>query len=287
MSITIMNTDFEFSAETPIEVIHARHEMPTVGRPQFDMHYPLELGVVLQGKMNRWIGDHTTSCQAGSVWCCGMWEPHGFEVVSSCEVMVAIVWPPLLMTPEMSGNFDWMAPFVLPHLERPDLTGERRVSASALAREMLTVNMRMGEATGAVESMRLRLLFFQILLLLLEEMAQGGDIQQKFAPEHARIVPALEMVFRVRTLITNDEAADACGLSRDRFLRLFKRLMGESFATFALLHRLGHAKLEVSQGEKPLKAIARDWGFTDQSHFHRVFVKYLGCTPAVYRQHLD
>jgi len=37
----------------------------------------------------------------------------------------------------------------------------------------------------------------------------------------------------------------------------------------------------------PVKAVARDWGFTDASHMHRNFVKHYGCTPNEYRVRRD
>jgi len=42
------------------------------------------------------------------------------------------------------------------------------------------------------------------------------------------------------------------------------------------------ARLEVAKGERPLSMIALDAGFSDQSHFTRVFRQTFGETPARY-----
>ena len=59
--------------------------------------------------------------------------------------------------------------------------------------------------------------------------------------------------------------------------------MGLRFAKFALRHRLQSAAHELRVTDSPIKAIARKWGFVDESHLSRLFVQHYGCPPGRYR----
>ena len=45
---------------------------------------------------------------------------------------------------------------------------------------------------------------------------------------------------------------------------------------------LDAAARELLGSDKPIKAIAREWGFADTGHMHRSFRKYFNCTPVEY-----
>ena len=40
----------------------------------------------------------------------------------------------------------------------------------------------------------------------------------------------------------------------------------------------------LASTDLPVKEIANEWGFTDQSHMHRLFLKYYSCSPNEYRK---
>lgn len=76
-------------------------------------------------------------------------------------------------------------------------------------------------------------------------------------------------------------AADI-GLSRAHFSRSFKTEMGLTPHAFVSLMRVEHAKQLLIDGA-PIASAAVDAGFSDQSHFARVFRRFAGATPAQYR----
>jgi AraC family transcriptional regulator len=47
--------------------------------------------------------------------------------------------------------------------------------------------------------------------------------------------------------------------------------------------RIEHAKRQLARRDIPLKVVAADCGFSDQSHMTRLFRRLLGTTPAEYR----
>jgi len=274
---------FDLSDGSPIRVSLSRHERRTE-LPSFDMHYELELGILLEGSMARHYGDERMEASAADVWFCGMWEPHGFRVLEApCEAVIVLVWPPLLATahfPELP-EVRWLAPFAGEPASRPRLSREKAELAVGIARRMMAA----AEEGAPASAFRQRLLLFELLAELIPARGATGDGGLVSAPaSYSDITPALELVFSERRLVTNEEAADTCAMSRDSFIRRFRDLMGISFSRFALRHRLSSAAGELAAGDAPIKAVAREWGFSDESHLHRLCMQHYGCSPAQYRR---
>src|SRR6516162_8665139 len=88
----------------------------------FDMHWELEFGVVRSGCMRRQYESYQMDVHAGGAWFCGMWEPHGYKVVSTpCDVVVMVILPQMLvnMRCDEAPDFNWLSAFSLPPEQRP------------------------------------------------------------------------------------------------------------------------------------------------------------------------
>lgn len=81
--------------------------------------------------------------------------------------------------------------------------------------------------------------------------------------------------------MTLEEVADAVGLSRYHFLRVFKREAGVPPHVFRTQRRLDIAQTLLRRG-MPLSQVALETGFTDQSHFTKRFKQFTGTTPKQY-----
>ena len=62
--------------------------------------------------------------------------------------------------------------------------------------------------------------------------------------------------------------------------RVFHRHYGQTVGFYIRMLRIKRAIKELSLRNKSLVAVAMDSGFYDQSHFHHVFKRYTGLTPA-------
>ena len=80
------------------------------------------------------------------------------------------------------------------------------------------------------------------------------------------------------------ELASACRLSSGQFSRAFKRTVGCPPHQWLLHQRVERAKELILNTDEPLRAIALDTGFADQSHFTRVFSQRVKATPAAWRR---
>lgn len=91
---------------------------------------------------------------------------------------------------------------------------------------------------------------------------------------------------RYPSALTVEEAANVAGLSRWQFMRLFKRVMGESFISYLHHFRIGKAQELLASTGKSIVDVSLETGFCDQSYFGMVFRKYAHMTPLSYRRSL-
>jgi AraC family transcriptional regulator len=78
--------------------------------------------------------------------------------------------------------------------------------------------------------------------------------------------------------------ADTLFLSVSHFSRAFKRVMGCPPMTYVTLMRLERAKAMMTSTAERLSNIALACGFSDQSHFTKLFHRRVGLSPSVWRR---
>jgi AraC-like DNA-binding protein len=74
------------------------------------------------------------------------------------------------------------------------------------------------------------------------------------------------------------------GVEPERLARTFRQAFGEPMASYVRRLRVEVAATMLASGDAPLSQVAADVGFADQSHMTRCFARYLGTTPARYRE---
>ena len=104
---------------------------------------------------------------------------------------------------------------------------------------------------------------------------------------HVRMVQA-HLLAHLGRVVTLDElatltAAQAqAGVSPYQLLRGFQRQVGLSPHAWQMQRRIERAKTLLAQGLPPVD-VAMETGFSDQSHFHRVFKRHVAATPGQYQ----
>lgn len=255
----------------------------------FDIHYELEMGILCEGSMERIYPGHSKIIGPGQVWFSGMWEQHACKILRQpCKGIVAFIDPRAIQNLN-TGNepfFNWAAPFVLPPAERPQITGDLQ------RREMVRLAKKYKQKIEPYpETQRGRLaqgiLFLEILQLLYESSQESFTKKTPGLDMREKINPALQMVMEDRKFISVRKAAQACSMNANSFCKHFEKLMGMSFARFALESRIKGAAYELMKTGKSIEEVADLWGFSDVSHFYRIFQKEYDCTPVEYRRKLS
>lgn len=85
--------------------------------------------------------------------------------------------------------------------------------------------------------------------------------------------------------ITLGEIATAAGVHPVHLARVFHRRFGCTIAEYLRRLRVDAASRAIAQSDAPLAQIAANAGFSDQSHFCRIFKRVTGMTPSKYRSH--
>jgi AraC-like DNA-binding protein len=80
------------------------------------------------------------------------------------------------------------------------------------------------------------------------------------------------------------QVAHVAGFAPGYFSKLFKREVGATFERYTREQRLARARQMLAGTTLSIDRIARLSGFVGRSHFHRVFKKHAGQTPADYRK---
>jgi LacI family transcriptional regulator len=81
-----------------------------------------------------------------------------------------------------------------------------------------------------------------------------------------------------------DDVRVGLALSRRSLERRFRKCLGRSVHEEIVRARLAHAKRLLAETDHPIKAIARDVGFSSSEHLSKVFLQHEGTSPGAYRK---
>jgi AraC-like DNA-binding protein len=274
---------YQFDQNHPILANISHYTQKT--QPQWDIHSGFEMGIILKGKVNRWQGSFRQTLTRGEVWLCNTWEPHGFCVLTPpADVLVIILWPAGLAAACCTDQVDFLHPFRLPASSRPVIhTADRKTDILRRAKQI----------TGAADennSHQKQYLLTKLLLLnLLDDIKTSTSTQppvaEIFDSGPQRIIPAINLVNdNPYRRISLTEAAQACHICPALLVRLFRKMMGTSFAEYARRRRLAALVAELSDSTIKLASLAKKYGFTDTPHLTRVFKANFGVPPSHYRR---
>lgn len=106
-----------------------------------------------------------------------------------------------------------------------------------------------------------------------------------FAVEDPLIARALRYVAEhSHERIGVDDVGVGLALSRRSLERRFRKGLGRSVHEEIVRARLAHAKRLLAENDHPIKAIARDVGFSSSEHLSKVFLQHEGTSPGAYRR---
>src|ERR671912_323720 len=89
---------------------------------------------------------------------------------------------------------------------------------------------------------------------------------------------------KISNPITIDQLATIVGLSASYFGSAFKASFGETPHSYILRMRITLARRLMLETSTPLSEIALASGMSDQSHFTRVFRRFIGMSPHAWRR---
>ncbi len=242
-----------------------------------DVHYALQLSIVLCGAVEAAFGDWSRIFRKNELWWTMCWEPHAFRLVARHNMVMTVnINIDNLGSVGPCSNADWLAPFIVPPSRRycPS-TDEEHLEIRTIVRSLFRLESR----KPLNWQTHCWLLIHQLILRASENIQKEPGNNAMLNADMSRIQRAVSLV-RTRNIPPSlREAAAECSLSVSRFSVLFSSAMGVSYGQFALRVRLSNAANDVKTGLFTLNEIAEKHGFCDASSFCNAFKKLYRCTP--------
>ncbi len=114
--------------------------------------------------------------------------------------------------------------------------------------------------------------------------APNAGPERSVAPLDERVGAAVEFIdTHLQQHLTVDRLAEIAGLSRMRFVELFKAGLGLAPHQFVLEQRIARSRQLLASTELSLTEVAYAVGFSSQSHMTSAFRRSVGTTPGAYR----
>ncbi|ENK1244503.1 PocR ligand-binding domain-containing protein [Clostridium botulinum] len=97
--------------------------------------------------------------------------------------------------------------------------------------------------------------------------------------------PAIEYIYNHKSEnVTAKKLADVCHISPSYFSRLFAKETGKSFSSFVSRLKIDWAKSLLEETDMHVNEISDELGFNETGYFIKIFKKYEGVTPFIYRK---
>lgn len=247
-----------------------------------DVHYALQISIVLRGAAEVIVGSHSRIYHAGEGWFTMCWEPHAYRTLVKRSLILSVN-----INADSIGNCgpyadaDWLAPFTVEPSKRycPG-TEEERENLLRTGRTLLHLSRKQPDYWQT----RCWLTIHQLILTAGEHICHPAEEVVLLNANISRIMKAVSRIRQYPVPLSLDEAAQASSLSVSRFSSLFHSVMGVSYGQFALRVRLGNAANDIKSGLFTLNEIAFRHGFCDASSLCNAFKKVYHCTPAQFKQ---
>ena len=250
-------------------------------------HHFSELVVVLSGS-----GRHVTEAESypicrGDVFVLNGKTAHAFEDSSRLKLCNVMYEPDQLIRPHqnLSAVPGYQALFVLEPLYRKNYGFKGRLQ---LSEADLTSVVTLLEALEREQKARLQgyqslvaAYFMQLVVVLSRYYSASPERPTQAILRLADALSYLEDNYHRPLELA--ELADKANLSKNQFLRTFKKAFGTTPITYLAERRIQKAQGFLKDTLLPISQIAFDTGFADSNYFSRRFRQVVGQSPRAYR----
>ena len=144
---------------------------------------------------------------------------------------------------------------------------------------MLTENIRRNQIQQPADIFETQGIIMQLFSRFLRNVSIFHDITDD------RILRILHYIRKnIDKEINIQELAEMCCLTKDHFIRLFKKEMNNTPLNYINQKKIEKAQLLLLTEDMHIKDIAYSLAFYNITYFSRIFKKFAGCSPTEYRE---
>lgn len=253
---------------------HPRHYIP----PHW--HDAVELLLFVQGTVTCNFANSTLRARPGDIYLINALDVHQTHCSRNAVYLCVHIQPSRMC--KYVPNFDMLS-FSLLH-DSEDLEKAQAHEQLRLYMEEI-LNLTRGNSPVAKLEIQSRL--YGCTALLVEHFSSPMALEETnmLRSDISRLEPILEYA-RVHhgEELTLDDAANAMGLNKEYFCRLFKKNMGVSYLQYLNQIRATAVCRDLETSDDPISVIGERHGFTNPKMMNQYFREIYGCTPSEKRK---
>lgn len=253
---------------------HPRHYIP----PHW--HDALELLLFVQGSVTCNFRHSTLRARPGDVYLINGYDVHETRCSGNAVYLCIHILPSRMC--KYVPNFDRLS-FSLLH----DPEDREKAGAYALLVENMEAILRLSRENSPTARLEIQSLLYASAALLVRHFSQPMVVEETDLRrgDMARLEPVLEYTqVHHGEELTLDGAANAMGLNKEYFCRLFKKNMGVSYLQYVNQVRAAAVCRELETSGDPIALIGERHGFTNSKMLNQYFRELYGCTPSEKRR---
>lgn len=243
-------------------------------------HKAVELLLFVKGKVTCNFENSTLHAKPGDLYIINSHEVHATRVSRHAVYLCVHILPSQMC--KFVPNFDQLS---------FSFAFDPEDQVKAMAYEQLRIHMqeifRQTEETQVAYKLEQQARLYALTALLVKHFSQPLAMEETTLrrSDMTRLEPVLEYIqLHHAEELPLEDAANAMGLNKEYFCRLFKKNMGVSYLQYVYQVRTTAFCRELETSDDPIGEIAERHGFRDPKMLNQYFREIYGCTPSEKRK---
>lgn len=253
-------------------------------RAPYHFHAEYELTLILNGKGKRYIGNHMADFKAGDMVLVGANLPHCWKLAPEKQPDAGAI--------VIQFSVDFMGDSFFDKPENAPIKSMFQKAANGIWFDQISFEQVYAAilAMKQQDSFHILIDFLKILYQLTQSsklvlLDKEPNVARLSLVDQKRINPVLAyLVDNFRKQVSLNDAAALTNMTTNAFCKYFKKITRKTFMEMVIQYRLNYATQQLIETDKPVSDIAFNSGFTDVSHFYKVFKTKMGLSPLSYRK---
>ena len=243
-------------------------------------HKAVELLLFIKGKVTCKFENSTLHAKPGDLYLINSHEVHETRCSRDAVYLCVHILPSAMC--RFVPDFDQLR-FSLAH----DPEDKEKHEAYETLREQMQQILNYKDESSPAGKLERQARLFDAAAILVRSFSQPLALEESklLRSDMSRLEPVLEYThLHHGEDLTLDGAANAMGLNKEYFCRLFKKNMGISYLQYVYRIRATAVCRELEINEDPIGEIAQRHGFKDPKMLNQYFKEIYGCTPSEKRK---